>query len=248
MAGQSRHIPLETDRLCEECGYLLTGLPPGSRCPECGADADASISGATRHPTEWDAHPSFRTWMRTRSQVWAHPGRFARHMTTRTAANRSRWFAIIQWALATVWFSTAVTLHLNWLERWPRIAQGVPTFLVPVYVAIRLLLPLWIFLAMVIVHRLAVWLTAWEAAYRGLRLPRIAVRRAMHYHAAHYEPVGIVATLLIGAFQWALQHKMLPPSGDLIYISSLSGLVLVAAVYLFCSYWAMMRKLLYANY
>ena len=44
-----------------------------------------------------------------------------------------------------------------------------------------------------LVHHLggAVRLTAWEANYRGIRLPIHVVRRGMYYHARHYLPVGI---------------------------------------------------------
>lgn len=35
---------------CAGCGYDLTGLPPGSRCPECGREPDAESTAFLRHP------------------------------------------------------------------------------------------------------------------------------------------------------------------------------------------------------
>ncbi len=234
--------------LCEYCGYILTGLPEGSRCPECGKPTADSIAPDSRRLPEWERHPSFRSWVRTRNAVWLHPSRFAREMTTRTDDTRSRWFARISWAMASIWFSVAVWNHLTWLEHRPIVAPQLPNWMFMGYALVGMFLPLWIYLLLAMTHRMAVGLTVWEAGYRGLRLPRIAVARGMQYHAAHYEPVALAAMLLVVGFQLALRHHLLGASGDLIYIGSLSGLVIVAAGYLFFTYWAMMRKLLFANY
>lgn len=234
--------------LCEYCGYILTGLPEGSRCPECGKPTVDSISPDSRCPPEWEAHPSLRSWVRTRNAVWLHPSRFARRMTSRTDDTRSRWFARISWMMAAIWFSIAVWHHLKWVEGRPIVAPQLPTWFYMGYALGTLLLPLWIYLLLALTHRIAVGLTVWEAAYRGVRMPRIAVARGMQYHAAHYEPVGLAAMVLVVGFQFALRHHVLGASGDLIYIGSLSGFVIVAAAYLFFTYWAVMRNLLHANY
>jgi len=43
----STQIPEEWQLRCENCGYLLTGLPT-SRCPECGTPFDADALRETR--------------------------------------------------------------------------------------------------------------------------------------------------------------------------------------------------------
>jgi hypothetical protein len=234
--------------LCEYCGYILTGLPEGSRCPECGKPAADSTAADSRRLPEWEKQPSFGSWVRTRNAVWLHPSRFARRMITRTDDTRSRWFARISWAMAAIWFWLAAAMHLKWVEARPIVAPQLPGWIYLGYALGALFMPVWIYLLLALTHRMAVTLTVWEAGYRGLRLPRTAVTRGMHYHAAHYEPVALAAAILVLGFQFALRHHLLGLSGDLIYIGSLSGFVIVAAGYLFFTYWAIMRNLLYANY
>lgn len=38
IGAASRTPAMEVSRPCSKCGYDLKGLPPRSRCPECGAD------------------------------------------------------------------------------------------------------------------------------------------------------------------------------------------------------------------
>lgn len=38
---------------CEECGYLIVGLPLASNCPECGLLGKESLPGGRRRPTRW---------------------------------------------------------------------------------------------------------------------------------------------------------------------------------------------------
>lgn len=47
MARQRGEAVLEP---CAGCGYDLTGLPTGSRCPECGREPDAESTAFLRHP------------------------------------------------------------------------------------------------------------------------------------------------------------------------------------------------------
>ena len=248
MASAVRSIPDPDAMLCEYCGYILTGLPEGSRCPECGKPTADSISQDSRRRPEWERQPSFQSWAAACDAVWCHPGRFVRHMTSRTDATRSLWFARIAWGISAILFALAVWDHMKWLEHRPIVAPQLAGWIYLGYALVGMLLPLWIYLLLAVIHYIAVALTVWEARYRELRLPRIAVIRGMHYHAAHYIPVGLAAALLDTGFQDALGHNLLGPSGDLIYIGSLCGFVILAAAYLFFTYWAIMRNLLYANY
>ena len=94
---------------------------------------------------------------------------------------------------------------------------------------------------------LATRLTAWEAAYRGLRLPRPVVKRALHFHAAHYLPVALLTFLTVWGYR-VLIHRFpsMDPSGTR-YAYALCAEVIVAAGYLFSTYWKGMRNLMYAN-
>src|SRR5690606_25505693 len=58
-------------------------------------------------------------------------------------------------------------------------------------------------LAMMMITHLAAWLTAWEAGWRGYRLPRPVVIRALCYHAAHLLPVSAMLLLVV------LVHRLL---------------------------------------
>src|SRR5689334_19352931 len=106
-------IPAEGDQLCEGCGYVLNGLPAGSRCPECGKPADES-SPALRHPPAWELpeRPGgpLAAFLRTTAELLLRPTRFFRTLTpaVQTARGaRSVNFARIHWAIAGVLLGSA---------------------------------------------------------------------------------------------------------------------------------------------
>jgi len=39
---------------CDECGYLIIGLPMEAKCPECATPVRDSLPGGRRKPTEWE--------------------------------------------------------------------------------------------------------------------------------------------------------------------------------------------------
>lgn len=41
---------------CDDCGYLIIGLPLDKRCPECGLAVRESLPGGRRQPTAWQQH------------------------------------------------------------------------------------------------------------------------------------------------------------------------------------------------
>jgi hypothetical protein len=104
-----------------------------------------------------------------------------------------------------------------------------------------------IFVALVATTELASMLTAWEAGYRGMRLPAKVVKRGLYYHAAHYLPVAIVAFVTVAGYQFLLTRGRLSAESATWYLYLLSAEVVLSAGYLFQTYWIGMRNMLYAN-
>jgi hypothetical protein len=95
---------------------------------------------------------------------------------------------------------------------------------------------------------LAARLTAWEAAYRGLRLPLRVVKRGLYYHAAHYVPVALLAVAVVFGYRWLIAAGCVNIFESMQrYLYSLAGAVIVSAGYLFKTYWIGMRNMMYAN-
>ena len=93
-----------------------------------------------------------------------------------------------------------------------------------------------------------VQLTAWEAAYRGLRLPRPVVARAIDYHAVHLVPPAMIGLATVLGYDWLYRRDgNLAAAWIMPYIYTLAGEVILSAAYLFITYWAAMRNLMYAN-
>ena len=52
--------PEPHDPWCDECGYILVGVDPAGRCPECGRMIADSLGPQNRPPTAWERRPSLR--------------------------------------------------------------------------------------------------------------------------------------------------------------------------------------------
>ena len=79
------------------------------------------------------------------------------------------------------------------------------------------------------------------------RLPPIAIHRAMYYHAAHYLPVGLVACVTSVGYTLLLARGTFGQDTGTVYLWTLCGEVVAGAIYLFITYWAGMRNIMYAN-
>ncbi len=95
--------------------------------------------------------------------------------------------------------------------------------------------------------RLAAWLTHWEASYRGYRLPLSVVRRGLDYHTAHYLPVALLTAATVLGHDLLLRRQVISILSDPAYLYTLRHEVILAAFYLFETYWVGMRNMLYAN-
>jgi hypothetical protein len=239
------HVPAATDWLCERCGYVLNGLPPGGNCPECGQPTDES-SPELRNLPAWE-RPDAGSWLRrfvtTSAAVIFRPSRFYRSFATRGSRAQSVRFARIHWLLAALLFGIAGWIHADWfLDLGPTLKLWAQ---VPWYVAVALALLAYGFL--VLITRVAARLTTFEATMRGLRLPVNVVRRGMDYHAAHYLPVALFTLATVLGFRIALGHSMRLAIWGPTYLYTLCGLVIGAAAYLFKTYWIGMRNMMYAS-
>jgi hypothetical protein len=243
MARVAPAVPDETSILCENCGYTLDGLPPGSNCPECGSPMSQSIDADGRHPSAWEAggDKPLRRFASTTWQSIVRPSHFFRTLTTRERISSAKAFAEIHWCMAAFFFATAAVAHWSWYTTF--IAGGSSIsglllwviLLVGTYVSLRE------------TTKLAAWLTAWEARYRGIRLPKPVVLRGLYYHAAHYLPVGLFAFATTVLNHNLFRHRVIGLEAANAYLWILSGQVVASAVYLFGTYWAAMRNMMYAN-
>jgi hypothetical protein len=235
-------IPSETDVLCESCGYILNGLPDSGNCPECGSPIAASLIDSPRCLPAWERG---RTglggavdFLSTTLAVILRPTRFYRHLLTRQPNRRASVFAVIQIAICSILAGWAVPEYLNW---WRFLPFEVAPLLLSVLSAIT------VFTSSMLVLRLAAALTAWEAAYRGMRLPRPVVLRGLYYHTAHFLPVMIVGVLTIHIFALAPRNYVYHPHYANIFVGTLCVVAVLGAAYLFQTYWIGMRNMIYAN-
>jgi hypothetical protein len=237
--------PEETDLLCENCGYMLNGLPADGNCPECGSTIDLSVSERFRQPSAWesrtDRRPRWLRFLATSRDIILRPTRFFRSTTSRGQIDVAYQFAQIHWAIAAVLLGLAAWFH--WLSE---ASIGLIRVHAVVNVLILLALPLVVYLFVSGTISLAARLTTWEARYRGYRLPLNVVLRALYFHSAHLLPVAIVALLTCGGYYFFFHPSMASTTGAA-YLYTLSGEVIVAAGYLFQTYWIGMRGWMYAN-
>jgi hypothetical protein len=238
----STAIPAEQATLCEGCGYILDGLPNGANCPECAKPATESRPDLRRAPA-WESHGAFSA---TTRELIFHPTRFFRSLNTRGDLKQSGGFALRHMLLTTTLLAITGWLQLDWIDLAPLSRDWHQHRWLAMLIELAVLAAL-TYLVLILTTRLAARATAWEAAYRGLRLPRAVVDRGLHYHAAHYLPVALMAFLTVATFRallwWDPDYAMWGTR----YIYLIAAEVFVAAAYLFKTYWIGMKNMMYAN-
>lgn len=234
-------VPDDADLLCEGCGYTLNGLPAGGNCPECGKPIAESV-GNHRELSAFERHPGFSTLLQTTSRLLLRTSEFYRTVTTRAGAPAAGQFAAVHLGLAVILFSSAALGHFLWILEsavvpWSALVVSLFILTAPPVIAVFL----------VGLIKLAVWLSAVEARYWGMRLPYPVVNRALLFHSASYLPVGIVANLIIWGYRLLLATGAIDARFDTFYLYTLCAFVILAAVYLFQMYWIAMKRMMYAN-
>ena len=237
-------VPAESHLLCETCGYDLVGLPDHANCPECGT-AVARSSPDTRSPSRWEQRPTAANFWLDTYRIIVSPTRFFRSLTTRGGFGRASSFAARHAAMASLLLGAAAATHATLVfglgGRFGRMPRGW------LFALTALLLTVACYVSLRLVTRLAAKLTTWEGTYRGLRLPYPAMLRVLHFHAAHYLPVGLLALATTSGFYAGYTTGVLPPDSIVTYLYILCGEVVLAAAYLFNTYWRAMRATMYAN-
>lgn len=229
--------PAEISLVCEKCGYVLNGLDFEGRCPECGTPIGES-SPELRQPPPWEQlnRSAPRGFIRTTHLVIFHPSRFFRALPTRDKINPAWNFCLIQYSIASVLFGWAIAAHLS--------SQGLRRGgTAPTVAAFAVLVTG----SMIMLTGLAARLTTWEATYRGYRLPLPVVQRGLYYHAAHYIPVAMLVCVTTVSYAFLRSRGWISESRDTVYLYVLCGEVVLAAGYLFNTYWIAMRKMMFAN-
>ena len=199
---------------------MLNGLPEDARCPECGKPAAESAAGLRRAarlgggqsgPDSGAAR--FGSFWRTTVDCIFRPTQFFRSISVRPANPASRHFARIHWAAAAVLLGTAGWFHAYGFGDWDSPSTPPPTESLVSWLSLPLLIVI-TYLSLFGLNSIAARLTTFEATHRGLRLPRPVVLRALHYHAAHYLPVGLLAAASVIGFRIFLARAPLWPAAS----------------------------------
>ena len=233
-------VPAETDILCAHCGYALNGLPQTGLCPECGQPIADSTTADPRTLPPWETTDGTATqrFLSTTKQVITNPATFFRTLATRGDENVSRGFADAQHWLSAALLGIASAFHMDLF--WSTTVNHFALI-----AALPLVMITWAMLKGI--TKLASYLTRLEGTFWGYRMPQVAVRRAMHYHSAQLLPVAVASFLLIVGYRILAATGIVSVMSQVPYLYTLSVLVVVAALYLFRTYWIAMKNIMYAN-
>lgn len=236
----------QDELLCEACGYVLTGLPPGSNCPECGTPTEFSDPRHRQSPAIEQPGNPIAAFFTTTAQVLFSPSQFYRRLNTRHDRQISRRFGLIHQAIASLLLGIGLYAHVSrfrYLAGWWRLKSILdnPALAIPLYTAC-------ILLTLLLLTSAAARLTNWEARYRKMRLPLHTVLRGLDFHAVHYLPVALIGVATIVGYRTLIRlHLVNNWRHEIHYIYALCAEVILTAIYLFWTYWVGMRNMLYAN-
>ena len=106
----ARRTPWEDEftLLCERCGYVLEGLDPGGRCPECATPIEESLP-ERRAGTPWQRRQGIGTLIRTWWVCLIHPHEALRSI--RPVCDRCRTLALITCAVSATIMVGSIAVH-----------------------------------------------------------------------------------------------------------------------------------------
>lgn len=109
----SKTAPIPEDAtLCERCGYILSGIAPEGRCPECGAPVRASLPEA-RPGTAWQQRSGVGSWLWVSWAVLRRP--LAAFRAMRPVADRRTWMLL--WINLVIGSAVPGVMWV-WVQRW----------------------------------------------------------------------------------------------------------------------------------
>lgn len=235
--------PSEQDILCEDCGHVLTGLPEEAVCPQCGSPVDLSTRHSGRQQTDWEDYPSMGNFLRVCVAVLLTPWRFFQQLSTSGDLASQDSFIFMVRLVSMVPLACAVAIHLSWVD-------SISAHLWFGELGLVEMVPL-MGLGIYFLHKgvtvVAAWLTVWEASFLGMRLPYPVVMRTLTYHAVTFLPTSLVFSATIIGYHMLVRLGVLTLETAPTYLYVLAGEVVVAAVYLFYTYWLAMWSVRFAN-
>jgi hypothetical protein len=86
---------------CDDCGYLIIGLPLDSRCPECGTPVRESLPDGRRRQTAWQQHQfELRGFVDLLRTHWAvlRSSAFFRRLPVHSGLPAARHYWCVSWA------------------------------------------------------------------------------------------------------------------------------------------------------
>ena len=241
------NLPAANDLLCEQCGYLLNGLPDAGNCPECGTPVAGSTTASPRRPPAWEdpsAGSALRRWRLTSLWALVTPSHFFRRLQTRRDDPRSRRFAMTHWLISSLLLGLSAALHGEWSFGQYPLGRGWSAWTTTLVALASAGVAFVLFTQLT---KLVALFTYWEARYWGYRLPQRVVLRALHYHSVHFLPVSLAGLLTVAGWRVALQRGWLTFAYAPVYLYIISGLVVLSAGYVFGIYVLAMRRIMYAN-
>jgi hypothetical protein len=238
-------VPSLDSILCESCGYTLDGLPAQGNCPECGTPIAHSTTATPRIPPKFEVAPSWGSFIATAMDVIRRPKQFFKTLRLQPRANSNN-FRMRALVLLSIVAGAAAALHYNWaIAFWgflpgSFVAIGICVFIGAVAAKVTLISGL-------ILNRPIVWLTTLESGFWGFRLPKDRVQKALDYQIAQTLPAAIAILLAVVVHRVLLVAGVVDGSFSTTYLYTLSGVTVLAVLWVFNTYTKAMRAIMFAN-